>query len=479
MQLFSFPAHGGFARLRSRWRQFRVLLRRSLRGDETELTRGPIGRAVFILSVPMILEMVMESVFAVVDIFYVSRLGSAAVAVVGLTEATITLVYAVAIGLSMAVTAMVARRIGEKNPEGARQAAAQALWLGLAVAAVIGFIGITWASDILALMGADDEVIRQGAGYTATLLGGSVTIMYLFLINAIFRGAGDAGIAMRALWLANGINLVLDPLLIFGLGPFPEMGVTGAAVATTIGRGIGVIYQLWCLFGSRGRVRLRRPDLVIVPPVMLRMVRISLGGIGQFIIATSSWIGMMRIMAQYGADAVAGYTIAIRVIIFTFLPAWGMANAAATLVGQNLGAGKPARAVASAWAVTRYNVLFLTAVAIVFIVLAPGLIGIFSSEAAVVENGVACLRWLSYGYPTFAVGMVITQSLNGAGDTRTPTMINFVTYWLIQIPLAWFLANSMQWGPTGVYVAIFFAESLMAVLAVVAFRGGRWKTTQV
>ena len=465
--------------LRRRIRTLRVLLRRSLRGDEIELTRGPIGRAVFILAIPMILEMVMESVFAVVDIFFVSRLGADAVAAVGLTEAVITLVYAVAIGLSMAVTAMIARRIGEKNVAAARVVAAQGLWVGLVFAMVIGIIGIGFGEEILRLMGASDTVVATGAGYTSTLLGGSVTIMYLFLINAIFRGAGDAGIAMRALWLANGINLVLDPLLIFGLGPFPEMGVAGAAVATTIGRGVGVIYQLSCLYRGSGRIQLAVSDLKVVPAIMLRMVRLSMGGIGQFIIATSSWIGMMRIMSQYGAEAVAGYTIAVRIVIFTFLPAWGLSNAAATLVGQNLGAGKPDRASASAWRVTRYNVIFLTTVAVIFIVLAPGLIGIFSDTPGVIENGVACLRWLSYGYPLFAIGMVMTQSLNGAGDTRTPTVINFVTYWMIQIPLAWFLANPMDNGPTGVYVAIFIAESLMAVIAVWAFRRGGWKTTEV
>ncbi|GAB4200393.1 MAG: MATE family efflux transporter [Wenzhouxiangellaceae bacterium] len=461
------------------WARRRALWRIALRGEERNYTRGPIKRAVFLLAVPMILEMAMESVFAVVDIFFVSRLGADAVSAVGLTEAVATLLYAVAIGISMAATAMVARRIGEGNAEGAAVATAQVLWSGLLASALVGGAGIFYGHEILALMGAEQSVIDNGVGYTQILLGGSITIMYLFLINAVFRGAGDATIAMRSLWLANGINIVLDPILIFGLGPFPEMGVAGAALATTIGRGTGVLYQLWRLFGDQGRLALKLRHLALKLDVMRRLLRLSAGGVMQFIIATSAWIGLMRIVAPFGSEAVAGYTIAVRIIIFTILPAWGLGNAAATLVGQNLGAGQPLRAERSAWLAARYNVYFMFCVSILFIALPHLLIGIFTDAPEVIRHGVDSLRIISYGYVFFAIGMVLVQSLNGAGDTDTPTVINFFCYWVIQIPLAWWLATGLDFGPRGVFWAVTIAESLLAVVAIWVFRRGRWKLREV
>ncbi|MCB1032666.1 MAG: MATE family efflux transporter [Acidobacteria bacterium] len=456
-----------------------AFIRHALSGVQEDLTQGSIRRAVLLLAIPMVLEMVLESVFAVVDIFFVSSLGPGAVATVGLTEATITLLFALAIGLSMATTAMVARRIGEKDPQGAATAAVQALWLGLGIAVVVGSAGIVFAPKILQLMGADAAVVERGSGYTATLLGGSGTIVFLFLINAIFRGAGDATIAMRSLWLANSINIVLDPCLIFGWGPFPELGVTGAAVATTIGRGCGVLFQLWCLFGGASRVPVRWGHLQAVPQVMFRLVRVSMGGIFQFLIATSSWIGLMRIVSGFGSEAVAGYTIAIRVVIFALLPAWGLSNAAATLVGQNLGARKPERAEASVWQAARYNIYFLVTVGILFYFGARLVLALFTDEPEVTRYGVACLQILAFGYPLYALGMVVIQAFNGAGDTDTPTVINFFCFWMVQIPLAYTLAHVLGLGPQGVFLAVVSAESVMALVGLVLFRRGKWKLKQV
>ncbi|MEM9531307.1 MAG: MATE family efflux transporter [Pseudomonadota bacterium] len=452
---------------------------RALRGDTEDFTTGPIGTAVFLLSVPMVLEMALESVFAVTDIFFVSKLGADAVAAVGLTEAAITLLYAVAIGLSMGATAMVARRVGEKKHEDAALVAGQTLWVGLITSVVVGAAGLLYAEDILRLMGAGDAVVEIGSGYTTWLLGGSLTISWLFLINAIFRGAGDAGIAMRSLWLANGINIVLDPLLIFGIGPFPEMGVTGAAMATTIGRGCGVLFQLWMLCAVTDRIRLHWRHLRLSPPVMVRLLRVSAGGVGQFIIGTSSWIFLARIIASYGSDPVAGYTIALRVIIFTIMPAWGLSNAAATLVGQNLGAGKPERAERSVWICVKYNVTFMLVVAVLFIIFAPQLLGLFTTDPQVTRYGVDTLRILSLGYCFYGLGMVTTQGLNGAGDTDTPTLINFVCFWMLQIPLAWWLAGSAGLGPQGVFMAVPIAETFLAIWTVWVFRKGRWKARQI
>jgi len=423
----------------------------------------------------MMLEMSMESVFAVVDIAFVSRLGTDAIAAVGITEALITVLYAIAVGLGMGVTAMVSRRIGAQERDAAASVTGQAIWIGAVMSLLIGVSGAVYAADMLRLMGASASVIETGTGFAAVLLGGSASILYLFILNAAFRGAGDASVALRSLWLANGINIVLDPCLIFGLGPFPQMGVTGAAVATTIGRGIGVAYQLWYLFDGRGRLEFHLRNLRIKPAMVLRMLVISAGGVGQFLISTSSWIIVMRIVALYGSTAVAAYTIALRILEFVWLPAWGLGNAAATLVGQNLGAGRPERAEQSAWLAVRFNIMFMTLVGTLIFVLAPGIAGLFSDDPDVVRIGIHCLRILGIGFPVYAVGMIITQSLNGAGDTATPTAINVISFWLTQIPLAYWLATRYLDSPNGVFMAIVVSETLMTALGVVVFRRGRWK----
>lgn len=457
-----------------------TLFKQALAGKtDHDFTRGSIGIAAFLLAVPMVLEMAMESIFAVVDIFFVSSLGAEAITVVGLTEAVITLLYAVAIGLSMGVTALISRRVGEGDTGGANRAAAQALWVGLLVAFAVAGIGLSFAEDILRLMGAEKAVLEMGKHYTMIMLCGSITILYLFLINAIFRGAGDATVAMRALWLANGLNIILDPILIFGWWIFPEMGVTGAAVATTIGRGVGVVYQLYHLRGHGSRIKVSLSDLKPDLNVIGSIVKVSIGGILQFLIATASWVVLVRIVATFGSAAVAGYTIAIRVVIFTILPAWGMSNAVATLVGQNLGAGKPERAEKSVWTVARYNVYFMLTVAVIFIVFARYIIAAFSENPEVIDYGVACLRFIAYGYGFYGIGMIVVQAFNGAGDTMTPTRINFLCYWVLQIPLAYWLANGIALGPDGVFVAITVAESLIAVMGIWVFRRGRWKDIRV
>ncbi len=452
-----------------------AFFRESLRDNDVDYTRISISRSLGLLAIPMMLEMAMESIFAVVDIAFVSRLGTDAVAAVGLTEAVITVLYAVAIGLGTGATAMVSRRIGARDPDAAARVTGQAIWLGAGLSVVIAVPGVAFAPDLLLLMGASPSVIETGSGYTAVLLGGSASILYLFLLNAAFRGAGDAAIALRSLWLANGINIVLDPCFIFGLGPFPEMGVTGAAVATTIGRGTGVVYQLWYLLNGRGRLDFRISHLRISPPLIRRMLIISAGGIGQFLIATASWIGVIRIIAMYGSAAIAAYTIALRMLEFAFLPAWGLGNAAATLVGQNLGAGRPDRAEQSAWRAARYNVIFLTAVGVVVLVLAPQIAGLFTHDPDVMRYATNCLRIMGLGYPMYALGMVMVQSLNGAGDTASPSILNLICFWIIQIPLAYWLATSAGLGPNGAYAAIVIAESTLTVLSVFVFRAGRWR----
>ena len=452
-----------------------AFLRESLRDNEVDYTRGPVRRALGLLAIPMMLELSMEAVFAVVDIAFVSRLGTDAVAAVGITEALVTVLYAIAIGLGMGVTAMVSRRIGAGDPDEAAQVTGQAIWLCAVLSIVVGIFGVAYAEDMLRMMGASDGVVEQGTGFTAVLLGGSASILYLFLLNAAFRGAGDAAVALRSLWLANGINIILDPCFIFGLGPFPEMGVTGAAVATTIGRGVGVVYQLYYLVGGRGRLEFHLRHLRLVPSLLHRMIVISIGGVGQFLIATSSWIVIMRIVAIYGSAAIAAYTIALRLIEFVFLPAWGLGNAAATLVGQNLGAGQPERAEKSAWQASKYNVYFMTGLGMLSVIGAPWITGLFTNDPEVMRYGVNCIRIFGIGYPLYAVGMIMTQSLNGAGDTATPSTLNLLCFWLVQIPLAWWLAEPLSLGPDGVFVAIVVAESLLSVLAVIMFRRGRWK----
>ncbi len=461
------------------WAITRAFIRESLSDNEIDFTVGPIGRALGLLAIPMMLEMGMEAIFAIVDIAFVSRLGTNAIAAVGLTEALITVLYAMAIGLGMGVTAMVSRRIGEKDPKAAAVVTGQAIWIGAALAIFIGYAGVTYAADLLRLIGADEAVIAEGQGFTAMLLGGSASILFLFLLNAAFRGAGDATIALRSLTLANAINIVLDPCLIFGLGPFPELGVTGAAIATTIGRGVGVIYLVYALFGRKGRLKMELRQFAIVPKIIARVIKISIGGIGQFLIATASWIVIMRIVALYGSAPIAAYTIALRLIEFAFLPAWGLGNATATLVGQNLGAGRPDRAEKSVWRASRYNAIFMGILGLVSVVLAPQIVGLFSSEPDVIRYGTSCIRILGIGYPMYAVGMIIVQAMNGAGDTYTPSVLNFICFWMLQIPLAYWLAEPLDFGPNGVFISLIVAESTLTILGVLIFRRGRWKTQLV
>ncbi|MCF6401695.1 MATE family efflux transporter [Chitinophaga filiformis] len=448
-------------------------------GTEKEFTSGNINRAIFLLSVPMILEMVMESLFAVVDIFFVSKLGKHAITTVGLTESMMTLVYTAAFGLSMAATAVVARRTGEKDSDAAAHTAVQSLYVALVLAMAIAVTGIILAPDLLALMGASAEVIDNGHIYTRIMLGSNLIVMLLFLINGIFRGAGDAAIAMRSLWIANILNILLCPLLINGLGPIPALGLKGAALATTIGRGIGVCYQLYYLFGGKGLIRITarhiRPDIGVI----WKLLKIAAGGTAQLLINTVSWIFLVRLIARFGEDAVAGYTIAIRIVIFTLLPAFGMANAAASLVGQNLGAGQPDRAETSVWRAAFFNMLFLGSISIFFFLAARPVVMIFTSDTAIVLQAAECLQLVSIGYIFYAYGMVLSQSFNGAGDTRTPTLINLVGFWLLQIPMAWILAVNYNMGPAGVFWAIAIAESCIAVAAIVIFRKGWWKRVKV
>ncbi len=453
-------------------------VRESLRGSEQDYTKGNLNRAVGLLAIPMVLEMAGESVFAVCDAFFVARLGDEALAAVGLTESMLELIYAVAIGLSLPTTAMVARRIGEKNHHGASRAAVQAILIGIVTAVIFGTAGAIWAPELLGLMGASPETMATGASYTRVMYAGMVTILLLFLNNAIYRGAGDAATAMRALWVANAINLVLDPCLIFGLGPFPEMGLMGAAVATTIGRGTGVVYQLWGL--SRGkRLRVKRSDVRVDLPVIARLLRLSAGGVGQMLIATTSYVGLIRILATFGSTVLAGYVISIRLVLFIILPAWGLSNAAATLVGQNLGANKPERAERAVWLTGTWNMVFMAIVTVVFVSFAPEIIHIFTRDPDTSAIGIESLRIISYGYVFYAWGMVMMQAFNGAGDTVTPTWINFFCFWLFQIPFAWILAIVLDMGPTGVFLAIALSYSLEAVVGVILFRRGRWKEKKV
>ena len=448
-------------------------------GKEQEFTSGSIRRAIFMLSVPMILEMLMESIFAIVDIAYVSQVSVNAVATIGLTESVIPLVYAIAIGLSMAATAVVARRVGEKDLQGARDAAVQAITLGILVALIVGAIGFLYNKEILALMGAEPDLIEEGHGYTKWLIGGNITILLLFLINAIFRGAGDASIAMWALVLSNGLNIILDPIFIFGWGPIPEYGVMGAAIATNIGRGTAVLFQLGILFFGWSKIRLLLSDVALNLSVMFNLVKVSIGGIAQFLIGTSSWVFLMRIMSEFGSEVLAGYTIAIRVIMFTLMPSWGMSNAAATLVGQNLGAQQPERAQKSVWITGKYNAYFMAAVSLVYLIFATQIVAAFNSTPSVVESGALCLRIIAAGYIFYAYGMVVSNAFNGSGDTQTPTKINLIAFWLYQLPLAYLLAIVLGWGAKGVFIAITTAEVLLAVIAIVWFKKGNWKSVQV
>jgi putative MATE family efflux protein len=454
-------------------------LRDSTRGTEIDYTQGSISRAILLLSVPMMLEMAMESTFAIVDVYFVSSLGASAVATVGLTEAVLTLMYAVAIGFSMGTTAMVARRIGEKNPREAADSAVQSIFIAFVASVPFALAGMFFAKDLLSLMGADVWSIEHGYKYTAWMLGGNVVIMLIFVINAIFRGAGDAAIAMKVLWFSNSVNIVLDPVLIFGLGPFPEMGIEGAAIATNIGRGLGVLVQLWVLFRGAKHIRVLTSQIRLHADIMVRLVRTSLGGIGQFIIATTSWVGLVRIVSEFGSEALAGYTIAVRIFIFTLMPSWGMSNAAATLVGQNLGAHQPERAERSVWITGLANMMFLAVVSLIYIFFDETLVKIFTSEQGVIIAGAECLRIVSYGYLVYAWGMVMPQAFNGAGDTVTPTKINFFCFWLLEIPLAYLLSMKLGAKQSGVYWSIVIAESIAGVVGIWLFRKGKWKQVQV
>ena len=451
----------------------------AVRGDVKDFTSGGIDRAIFLLAVPMVLEMVLESLFAVVDIYFVNQIGNAATAVVILTEASLTILYSVAWGMAMGVTAMVARRAGEKNFAAASDVAAQAIIMSVFFSVIISFIGYFFPREILSFMGASKEVVEENYQFTQIMLTGNIVIMLLFVNNAIFRGAGDASIAMRTLLIANAINIVLDPLLIKGIGPFPKMGVMGAAVATTIGRTVGVLYQMYYLFNGKALVKLVRKQFVVNFTMIRHILDTSAGGMFQFLIGSCSWIFLARIIAESGDAATAGYGTAIRICIFTILPAWGLANAAATLVGQNLGAGQPGRAEKSVWRTAFLALCFFAVVALVFFFFGEGLMRFFTQDAEAIRAGTLCLHVLAIGYIFFAYGMIISQAFNGAGDTKTPTYINLFVFWLVQIPLAYFLAKYLKWGPRGVYIAIGISESLLAMVCIILFKKGRWKLVKV
>ena len=448
-------------------------------GKQQEFTSGSIRRAVFMLAVPMILEMLMESIFALVDIMYVSQISVNAVATIGLTESVITLIYAVAIGLSIAATAIVARRVGEKDLNGASEAAVQVIFLGVFVAAIVSVIGIIYPKELLSLMGAEPDLIEEGYGYTKVLLGGNITIMLLFLIKTIFSRQREASISMWVLILSNGLNIILDPIFIFGFGPIPAFGVEGAAIATTIGRGSAVLFQLAILFYGYSKIKIGIKDIIIRTGVMLNLIKVSLGGIGQFLIGTTSWVFLMRIISEFGSEVLAGYTIAIRVMLFTLMPAWGMSSAAASLVGQNLGAKKPDRAEKSVWITSKYCSIFMGAVSIIYLVFAPQIIEIFNQTPDVVKYGSLCLRIMTAPFIFYGFGMIVLNAFNGAGDTKTPTYINFVCFWLLQLPFAYIVAITLNYGPVGVFWAIALGELLMTVVAIIWFKKGHWKKMQV
>ncbi|HEX7113846.1 MAG TPA: MATE family efflux transporter [Steroidobacter sp.] len=458
---------------------FRRLVLQSLKGEQRDYTSESLDRAVLLLAVPMVLEMIMESLFAIVDVFWVSRLGKEAVAVIGLTESLMSLVYAVAIGISFAATAIVARRIGEQDPERAAQSAGQIIVLGVTVSSGLGVLFALLAPELLRLMGAEESVVQLGANFARIMLGGNITVFMIFLINAIFRGAGDAVLAMRTLWLANALNIVLGPLFIFGPGPFPELGVTGAAVATNIGRGVGVLYQLWHLAGRNSRLSLRLRHFRPAGELLKGILTTSWNGIAQLMINTTSWIGLFKILALFGSAALAGYTIALRIVIFALMPAWGLANAAATLVGQNLGAVKPERAEAAVKIATRFNMILLGIVGAAFVVFSGPLVGFFTRDPQVLEYGGRALWIVSLAFPLYAAGMCMEAAFNGAGDTWTPTRLNFFCFWLGQIPLAWLLAQGLGMGPLGVFIAVPVSFSVLALWAVALFREGKWKAKKV
>ena len=454
-------------------------LRDAVRGSPIDYTTAPVGRAVVMLAVPMVIEMAMESIFVVADVFWVAHLGADAVATVGLTESMLTLIYTVALGLSIGATALVARRIGEHDSEGAARVAGQSVLLGIAVAAAIAAAAAPLASSLLGVMGASPEVIRSGGGFTRIMLGGNVTIVMLFMLNAVFRGSGDAAIAMRVLWLGNMLNIALGPCFIFGLGPFPELGVIGAAVATNIGRGTAVVYQLVILLGGRGRVKVEPRHLRFDRSIMAGVLRLSASGTFQILIGTASYVGLVRILSLFGSAALAGYTIGIRIILFALLPAFGLSNAAATMVGQNLGAARPDRAERAVWTAAVYNMVFLGSVGLLFLLAAGPIASFFTGDPLVKAFAVDCLRIVSLGFVFFAFGGVLTQAFNGAGDTWTPTVINLFVFWLWEIPLAYWLSVHADLGPRGVFIALTVAYSTLAVISAILFRRGKWKLKKV
>lgn len=454
-------------------------IKSALNGTEHDYTSGSLKQAIFLLAVPMVLEMLMESVFAIVDIFFVSKLGADAIATVGLTESLITVIYAIAFGLSTATAALISRRIGEKRPEEAAQVAYQAIITGLVISIFIAIAGVWFSRDLLKLMGANANIIANMWGYTAIMLGSTMFIMLLFIINAVFRSAGDAAVSMRVLWIANIINIILDPILIFGLGPFPELGVTGAAIATSIGRGTGVIMQLYILFYGSSRIRLMWKNLKLNINEIFSIIKLALGAISQNLIATSSWIGLMRIVAVFGSEVLAGYTIAIRIVIFALLPSWGLSNAAATLVGQNLGAQQPKRAERSVWAAGKTNMILLGCIGLILIIYPQLFISLFVHDPKVLHYGSVALRIISFGFIFYGLGMVLLNSINGAGDTITPTKLNFISFWIIEIPLAYILAFIVGWKETGVFYAIIIAESTLTLLALIWFMKGKWKVVKI
>ena len=469
--------------MRNTWRNniksFFGDIKEAVSGTEQDFTEGRLSRAILLLSIPAVLEMIMESIFVIADIFFVSKLGADAVATVGITESLITIVYAISLGLATATTSMVSRRIGEKNPEKAAKTAFQAILTGIIVSVIIGVPGAIYSERLLEAMGASSVITGQLSGYTRIMLGGNVVIMLLFIINAIFRSAGDAAVAMRVLWLGNLLNIILDPCLIFGLGPFPEMGVAGAAVATTTGRGIAVIYQLWLLFYGKKRIQLSLSDLTVNVKIMTRLIRLSMGTIGQNLIGTTSWIALVRIISVFGSEVVAGYTIAIRIVSFVLLPSWGISNAASTLVGQNLGAKKPERAERAVMATGWVNMILLGVIGLILVLFPAYFIRFFIEDGAVLEAGVECLRIVSIGFIAYGFGMVLVNSFNGAGDTTTPLKINIFAFWLIEIPLAWILAIKSGMNEQGVFTAIVIAESIMTLTAWIVFRRGKWKLKEV
>jgi putative MATE family efflux protein len=454
-------------------------LREAVSGTEQDFTEGKLSRAILLLSIPAVLEMIMESIFVIVDIYFVSKLGANAVATVGLTESIITIVYAISLGLATATTSMVSRRIGEKNPDKASQTAFQAIITGVIVSLIIAIPGALYSGKFLDLMGASPEIVNRMSSYTRIMLGGNIVIMLLFIINAIFRSAGDAAIAMRVLWVGNIINIILDPLLIFGIGPFPEMGISGAAVATTTGRGIAVLYQFYLLFFGRKRIQLSFRHIGFNLNIITRLIKLSLGSIGQNLIGTTSWIALVRIISVFGSEIVAGYTIAIRIVSFTLLPSWGISNAASTLVGQNLGAKKPDRAERSVMITGWVNMILLGTVGMVYVIFPGPFIRLFIHDPVVLSSGIECLRIVSVGFIAYGFGMVLVNSFNGAGDPTTPLKINVFAYWMIEIPLAWILAIKSGMNENGVFWAIVIAESVMTLTAYLVFRRGKWKLKEV